>query len=59
MPPTLIFTVFCALDLKRRRSRLHFVPFLDLERLKHGQTEKCIKILELGGGEAFFATKRG
>ena len=52
--------VFCndfASGLYKRCSRLHFQPFLDLERLKNRQTEKCIKMLELRGGEVF-STKR-
>ena len=46
-------TVFCEIELRKLSSRLCFEPFLLLERFQKRQNEKCNKILEPGGGEAF------
>ena len=46
-------TVFCEIEIKKLRSRVCLEPSLLLEPFQKRQNEKCSKILEPGGGEAF------
>ena len=44
--------VFIEIELKKLCSHLHFEPFLPHQNKR--ENKKCSKILEPGGGEAFF-----